>query len=174
MSDTSIPIHQDLEALINSPGQDQSAGYDIDLGDLEPRRLRIKIGGKLYVLNEPTAANVCEWNNAKLKATKLNEEGKVSSLDRLADTEFLLVSRCLFEALPTGEAMNPPRPVSETTLRSWPSRMQKVLFEKVKELGGLNEPETEADLKKQLASVQKKLDTIAAKQPQTAEDAAKN
>jgi hypothetical protein len=79
-------------------------------------------------------------------------------MEGLADAEPLLVSLCLFEALRDGSG----NPVSErnvplVTVKSWPNRVQKRLFDWVREKSDLNPAETKESLRKQIAEAQKRL-----------------
>lgn len=119
--------------------------------DITPQEIPVTVGGKKYVLREATGDAACRYRNALLKSTKLGPEGKPSHIDGMADVEPLLVSLCLYEKT------DPERLVALHLVRSWPSRIQKALFAKVKEISELDERDTAETLEKQLAETQRKL-----------------
>lgn len=126
---------------------------EIDLGDLEPAEVRYRIGGQLYVLREATAGAVASWRNAQLKAARLGPDGKPVSMGDAADSEPLLVSLCLFRLDDKGGAW----PVDLKTVRSWKSRVQRPLFEKLVEISGLSREETPEGLEARMSELAEKL-----------------
>ncbi len=102
--------------------------------DLEFVVIPVTIGGVKYELREANGDATCRWRNSILNKTKLNDAGKAESIHNIADTEPILVSLCLF---PLGKKKNVP----VETVRSWPNRVQKKLFEKIKEISELDEDE---------------------------------
>lgn len=109
---------------------------EIDLGDLQPIEVPYKLGGKSYILKEASGDAVCKYRNALMKSAKMGDDLRVTSVDGIADVEPLLVSLCLFEVTEKGH-----RPVSTADVRAWPNRVQKALFEKVKEISDLEDKE---------------------------------
>lgn len=113
--------------------------YDpISFDDLTPIEIPVKLAGVSYTLREASAGAASKWRNFLLRSTKLSKEGKPVSIEGLADSEILLVSLCLFRA-DTG------KPVSTSTVATWPSKIVKVLFEKSKQISGLDEKPDEED-----------------------------
>jgi len=101
--------------------------------DLAPISVSVTIGGKPYVLKEASEDAARQWNNANLKAMKMSD-GKLSGMDGVADNASLLISLCLFDITDGFTS-----PVSLATIRSWPHRITKPLFEKCKSISGLGE-----------------------------------
>lgn len=122
---------------------------------IEPISIPVTIAGKNYVLKEATADVACKYRNIILKSTKLNVDGRVTSMEGLADAEPFLVSLCLFEV--DGDKL---KPVPITTIRSWPNRIQKALFAEAKNISELDEKETEAILQKRIKDSQEKLEGL--------------
>lgn len=147
--------------------QHESADRSIDLGDLAPVGVRYTIGGKRYVLRECPEGDTCSWRSFQAKMARFNEDGKFAGVGNIADSQPLLVSFCLFLAdQRTGELVltdgNPPLPdlahrVSLATIRSWPTRIVGPLFDKAKEISGLDERETDEVLWKRLRDTATKL-----------------
>lgn len=128
-----------------------------DLADLSPQAFPFQFQGKSYVLREASEDAAVRWRNAQLAATKL-EDGKVSGVDGMADTEPLLVSLCVYEQL--YDAQGSPtdtKPVQKPTIRLWPAKVVKRLFEKIKEVSDLTEKEDKAALEKRLTETCVKL-----------------
>ena len=120
--------------------------FEIDLSVLQPIRIPFSLGGNHFVLIEAPSDAVVKWRNAQLNATKIID-GKAAGFNNMADTEPLLVSLCVFkstgegstEVLMGGPQKNIPQGVSLQGVRGWPYRAQKVLFEKIKKISGLEE-----------------------------------
>jgi hypothetical protein len=110
------------------------------LDDLEPQQVKVKIKDKHYHLREASADAAVKFRNATLKAAKMSD-GKVVGMENLADAEPLLVSLCLYKAGKDEELVLAPdgnpdsrQLVPQQTIRGWPDRTQKVLFDKIKEM----------------------------------------
>lgn len=112
-----------------------------------------------YILQEASGDAACKYRNAMLACTQLGPEGKPSQIRGMADIEPLLVSLCLF----TSER----KPVQLGIIRSWPNRVQKKLFDKIKEISDLDESEDRDSLVKQRKAIDKQIAEIE-------EEAAKN
>lgn len=138
-----------------------------DLGDLKPVELKYRIGGVRYVLRECPEGDHCAWRSFQIKMARFNDDGKVAGMGNVADSRPLLVSFCLFRAdQATGEIVltdgNPQVPdlnhrVSLALIRSWPARIVDPLFEKAKEISGIDERETPEALWKRLRDAVAKL-----------------
>lgn len=107
---------------------------------LVPREVPVTIGPKKYVLREATGDVVCRYRNSIMAATRLGPEGRPQQLTGLADTEPYLISMCLFEVTDGGE-----KPVTGSLIRSWPSRVQRALFKRVREISDLEAGDTDED-----------------------------
>lgn len=142
----------------------------LDFSDLSSTAIDIPIGKSIYILREASGDAAIKYRNAVLKATKLSD-GKVSGLDGLADTEAYLVHLCLFETLrdsagsPTGER-NVPIP----TIRNWPNRVQKALYDRAKKISSLEEKATKESLTKQLNEIKKQLAELEDKEKEAGGD----
>lgn len=104
----------------------------------------VTIAGMEYLLREPSADIAAKYRNAAAKCAKSQfVDGRVSgmSMDGIGDIEPLLVSMCLFErtAQHSLEDKGILVQVSLATVRSWPSRIVKPLFDLAKRLGDLDE-----------------------------------
>lgn len=113
----------------------------IDLGDISLIEVPYRIGGNDYVLKEADGEATCAYRNAVFKATELGPDGTPVRIRNMADVEPLLVSLCLFN--------EDGRRIDQNFIRKWPNRIQKALYDKVKEISQLDEP---SPLKGQLES----------------------
>lgn len=141
-----------------------------DFGDLTPREDTFTLYGKEYVLREASADAACKYRNAIIRGAKFSD-GKISGADGLADAEPLLVSLCLFEKTDKGD-----RAVPINVVRGWPNRVQKPLFDRIKEISELVEEDDEKDLYKRRDDIQKRIDELekAKRENTTQEDQLKN
>lgn len=142
---------------------------DFDFSDLEPVRLAFNIGKRKFILCEADGDAGAKYRSAAVSAAKMND-GKVIRVDGMGDIEPMLVSRCLFYADENGHLRvddndNPIKKylVEEAVIRSWPDRVQKALFNKVKEISGLDDTDTLEKVDKQIANLQKKREKLLAK-----------
>lgn len=133
---------------------------------LAPQETPVTIEGKKYVLREPSEAAALRYRDACIRGAKM-EDGVVT-MGAVAEAQPLLVSLCLFEIISeqNGEPKNVG--VSLQTIKGWPTRVVKPLFEAAKEMGGLNEG-TPEELEKAIAKLQKQL-----AKARTKDDAEKN
>lgn len=160
----------------------ESSNGSLDFADLAPVEIKVNLFNKKYVLCEASGDAACKYRNAQLKGVKIGTDGRPQSIpENVADSEPLLVSLCLYEADKDGKLRydkdNLPDPkfrVAIGTVRSWPSRIQKKLFEKVREISQLDEKPTRSVLLRQSELIQQQLaeleDDKAPKSPPQPED----
>lgn len=149
---------------------------DFDFADLEPVRLSFKIGKRTYVLCEADGDAGAKYRSAAARSARLND-GKVVGVEGIGDIEPLLVSKCLYDTDDKGNLRvdDDDKPIKkylvpEGTIRSWPDRVQKALFNKIKEISGLDETDTLEKLDKQITNLQKKRQKLLAdKEPEEKE-----
>jgi len=120
--------------------------------DLTPQTEPVKLSGKDYYLREASGDAATKFANARLNCIKLGPDGKPQTVRGIADVEPLLVSLCLFD--------ESGKNVPEATVRSWPARVQKALFERAKEMSRLDDLETEAAIQSQIATLNNRLEEI--------------
>lgn len=137
----------------------------LDFSLINPVELPVIVGDKKYILREASGDAACKYRNNLLKSTKMSPDGKVQSVEGLADIEPFLVSLCLFEVTEKGD-----KPVALHTIRSWPNRVQKALFEEAKRISYLDDIETVESLNKQIDELTKRRDALAVSK----EDPSKN
>lgn len=112
--------------------------------DLTPRKVSVVIDGKAYSLQEASGDAACRYRNALLDCTQLGPEGKPTKIKGMADVEPFLLSLCLYDE--NGKL------VPANKIRQWPSRIQKAIFEKLKEISELDEEEGQEDSLKNVPS----------------------
>ncbi len=133
--------------------------FDFDRDDLEPKSKPVRYKSKSYVLREAGNSAVVAYRNATAKSTKM-VDGKLSGFDGLAEAEPLLVSKCLFEAKDGQD-----HPVSIEFVKSMPNRFVKPMFDWLEEHSDINGALTAEDLKRQITSLQKRLEEIESGKP---------
>ncbi len=119
--------------------------------DLSVIEIPVNIENKKYILREASGAAACSYRNAMIECTQLGPDGKPTKLKGIANVEPLLVSLCLFD--------DKNKRVPVATIQSWPSRIQKTLFDKAKEISELGEEEEEdiKSLKSQRAEIDERI-----------------
>jgi hypothetical protein len=100
-----------------------------------PVQVEVEIEGRPYLLVECTAKKAARWKDAVAKATKL-DDGKVSGIEKMSETDGLLLSFCLFDAS-KGKAAGERTIVPLTTIEEWPHSITSQLVERVKEISRL-------------------------------------
>lgn len=122
-----------------------------------------------YVLVEASGEVATRYQNAIFRSSKL-DDGKLVGMDGLADASLILVSGCLF---PVKDGKRGPN-VSLATVKSWPNRLVKQLFETARDMSDLGDNDTVESLEKQIAGLQKRLKTLREKGKSPEELAAGN
>lgn len=102
----------------------------------------VNIDGEDYELREASGNAACQYRDLIIGNLTLGDSGKPQKISHIASAEPLLVSLCLFKV---GEKEHVP----QSKVASWPARIQKKLFKKVKEMSDLDDEtvETEEALK---------------------------
>lgn len=126
----------------------------IDFSDFSVREVPVVFPNKSYVLREASGAIAAAYRNESLKCTQFGTDGKVTSVEGMADLEAKLVHYCLMEG---------DQRVPLDTIRAWPERYVKQLFAMAKEMSGLDE-ETLPSLKKQRDDLNKKIAKLEAEE----------
>ncbi len=106
------------------------------------REVPITIGEKKYILREADGDAATAWRNAKSEAITLSSKGKPIGAKGIANSDPVLLSRCLFDC------ENNRIPLKE--ILSWPDKIQKTLVERLLQISEISASEdTFADLKSQ-------------------------
>lgn len=139
---------------------------ELNFDDLTPVEIRVSIFRKKYVLREIDEGDAVRWRNSQLRAARMSE-GQVVSMGDLAESEPLLVSFCLYRANEDHKIIlrNDGTPDKSTltplaTIKSWPARIVKPLFERAKEISELEEKETKEVLEARIKDAQTKLQAL--------------
>ena len=115
--------------------------------DITPIEVEVFVGKEKYILRETSGAARVIYDNARLACYEY-QEGKLVKVHDMANIEVLLVSLCLF----MGDGVTP---VSEISIKVWPGRVYKALYEKAREISGMSE--TPENLEEQIKLLQKQL-----------------
>jgi hypothetical protein len=149
----------------------------MDLGDLPAVEVKVRRGGKTYVLREADGEAARQYRNAAIRAARMTD-GEVTGIDGAADVEPLLVSLCLYYANDAGTITLAPNGLPDKrtlvplgVIKSWTAAQQKSLFDRAVEISGLrDEQETVESLEKQIGKLQKQLTKLRAKGKDSAAD----
>ena len=160
MSDK-IPTAIDFDAM--PPLQDKD-------GSPLPVEIEITYRGTKYMLCEATGDVAARYQNAIFRASRL-DDGKLVGMDGLADASLILVAGCLFHRDKDGKK---GASVSLPTIKAWPNRNTKKLFETARDISDLGDQDTVEGLEKQIVALQKRLDTIRKKNRTPEEESAGN
>ena len=133
---------------------------EIVFEDLEPTRVPVTHKGRKYVLVEASADVGVKYQNACIRAARM-EEGHVVGMNDIADAEPLLVSLCLFHVNADGKQLGN---VAKKDILSWPNRVVKRLYEKAKDISDLDQNQTVEQLEKSIAKLQQQLDRKRSKE----------
>lgn len=152
----------------------------LQLDDLTPRELAVRIGDQEYKLVEPSEAAASRWRNALLAAAKVGPDGKITGMGNYAETSSLLVSSCLFRRSRATDQQGRPQyvPVTHQEVKTWPARHVAKLFERCKALGALSEgagedaEESREALEERLRLTRAKLDALDREEGQVPADEA--
>jgi hypothetical protein len=126
---------------------------------LEPQEVRFQFKGQRYELQEPSAGAIRTWRDALLDGTQIGGDGKPVGLRVRAETDSLLVAKCLFKI--NGEDGLEPCTVED--VEAMPHRLQTKLLEQVRSMGDLNPlPDNLKDCDEEIKSVQDRLSELQA------------
>lgn len=142
--------------------------------DLSCVEVPVHLGKTVYNLREASGGVATKYRNATMRGMRV-EDQKVVGMDNIADAEPLLVSLCLCKTDDKGATLfdrnGNPITVTLAFVQALPSRIQKALYAKVREISpGLDEKETKESLTKRLADTQQKLTALEKDGGQSTED----
>ncbi|HYE70402.1 MAG TPA: hypothetical protein VD932_02640 [Aquabacterium sp.] len=115
----------------------------------------VVIGDKTFLLRAANGDAVYKYKNFVLKAISF-ADGKPTGMNGAADAEPFLVHLCLFEKLPSGAERNVPL----ATVRSWRAEVIGKLFERAKEISGIDAETKPEEIRAQIAALQERLAAI--------------
>jgi len=131
---------------------DQVQQFDFD--NLEVIKFPVKYRGNWYVGIEANGETGQRYHNANFAAVRALREGQAGEDKGLADVELMLVGRCLYTASQVepnqgeffewgGEPiwLEIDKAVGREVVKSWPVRVIKPLYQKLKEISQLSESE---------------------------------
>lgn len=140
----------------------------LDFNDLKPKKIRVPISHKLYILHEALASDVVSWKNKQAAMIRYDKEGNVASMGNQRDLDIQMVHLCTYYADDNGhlrykELKNGARIPDEEyrvpmdIVRSWTFQVQNKLYETIQEISGL-ENDSEEVLESKIKALQKLLD----------------
>lgn len=117
--------------------------------DITPTEIPVKIGDQQYTLKEATGEIQVKYQNAASACTRLDSRGKFRGVEGIGDLEPLLVSLCLFN----GDGKNVPI----ETIKGWRGSIQKKLFDKAKQISGMEDiATTRKEITEKIAELQER------------------
>ena len=129
---------------------------DMVFDSIEPIEIRITIAGKQYILREADDAAVTAYRNSQVRSARV-VDGKFTGMGDVANSEPLLLSKCLFE-----EAGRKAVPLAE--ISKWRHRVTRPLIERLKKISDIDTGDTIEGLEKRIATDQDKLNKLRAEQ----------
>lgn len=149
---------------------------DLNFDDLVVRQETVPIMGRKYILREPDGEAATKYRNAQAKSYRM-VDGKLSSIEGVADCEPILISACLYYADDKGNLRTTPDGdpdvryrVPPQKVKTWPARVQNKLFDACIEMGGLNEGDNEEAVEKQIQVLQDRLKAMREKKERARKD----
>lgn len=130
-----------------------------DFTSLEPVEDEVVIQGQEYVLREADNKTAVAYRNAMMRAARMDDQGRVSMMDGMADAEPVLVHGCLFHKPTKFDSRGNPVwvPVVPAWVNSLPHRIIKPLFERARDISGLgSEKETPESLARKIADMERR------------------
>jgi hypothetical protein len=135
-----------------------SEQFDFDFDQGQPTEVKIRFQGKNWTLREASEETAVKMRGMQLSNARVVGGQLQANVDRIAESQAFLVSRCLFD--------DENKPVKVEVIRSWPSRVVKPLFERCKEMSGLAEQDDQPALEKRFVELVGKLGALAATEPE--------
>lgn len=130
----------------------------LDFSDLTAIEEPVPIGKDNFILKEASGDVAIKHRNAIIACSKMTD-GKITGIKGLPETETKLVSMCLFWNCPENEKLH-NKEVSEAIIRSWPQRVQKALYKRIKDISEMDDDESLESLIKQRDELNKKIDQL--------------
>jgi hypothetical protein len=106
----------------------------LEFDDIALKVIKVKMGGKKYLLREPNALDGCAHRNALINQARRNEAGEVVSMDAYSELELDLLALCFFENAQTEEE-GPPifgNAVPREFICGLPDRVSTKLYDALK------------------------------------------
>jgi hypothetical protein len=124
---------------------------NLDFTDYTPWEQEVGYAGVKYMLREATGEAARQYRTASLRGVELDRDEDANKtttrrLEAITGVESLLVSLCLFSKDGGGKYTVS---VPESVVSSFPSKVQKAWFDKIKEVSDLDEGKDPEALKKQ-------------------------
>ena len=143
---------------------EQGQAFEMDLGDLAPVEVPVRIGGKDFVLVEASADAVKRFRAKAMQGVQRGEDGKITGLGGSAEAEPLLVSLCLFPAMADDRTKADRRMnVPLQSVMSWPNRVVAPLFNRAKEISQLDLDDKPEIIRRQIDVLQRRLKELEPK-----------
>jgi hypothetical protein len=118
----------------------------MEFTSLARTQVPVTIGERRFILLEGSGDVAIKYRDAVLAKVNSLKDGKVDRLAGLATVESYLLSMVLYDCTETEGVLpvlndgspDPKALVSQTHIRSWPNRIISSLYERAKQISGLN------------------------------------
>lgn len=127
-----------------------SYDFEFDFGDLAPVEIPVRYRGTAYVLREASEAAACAYSNAKQRAVRYTD-GK-ATFDGAAESDAALLAGCL---------LRDGKPVPQSEILTWQTQVVNRLVARLKEVSGIEQPDTLEKLDKAIAALTEKRTKLA-------------
>ena len=123
----------------------------LDFSSVAEIEVPVKVRDSTYTLREASGEAAAKYRSAAAACMKM-VDGKTVGISGIGEVESLLVSLCLFD--------DKNKLVKRELINSWPAKIVKALFERCKEISGLDEDASIESLKKQRDKLNEQIKTL--------------
>lgn len=136
------------------------SGQIHNFDDLSPQAFEFHYRGHDYVLKEPSESAALAFRQAQLKNAKMVDGKVTTDIERIYDSQSLLVASCTFLKTKDKEGKEVEQPAKVEVVRGFSSKVVRDLFDRAREMGGLNEDDSEEGLTKQISALETRLQRL--------------
>lgn len=115
----------------------------------------VQIGDQNFVLRQAMAGDIIAYKNFMSRAMKVDPSKKTAQMEGYYDSEVFLICTCLVEITDKGEKL-----VSGNWVKKLPQDIHEALFNRAKELSGIDQEFTEEELLDQKRDIDDRLATL--------------
>ena len=138
----------------------------LDLGDQGITEVSVRFRGKDYLLREASSQAACRFRDAMMRTTKVDDGKVVGYSASWGEAEMLLVSQCIFQKHADNGQWVPlggNEQQALLTIRQWPQAATQKLLDKVRDISGMNDMDTEEIVEKRIEMLTKQLEALRRK-----------
>jgi hypothetical protein len=141
---------------------------NLDADSLAPQVYKFTHKGERYIAREATAGAALQYRSASLSGTEMTFNGEddartIKNMAGMASVENLLISLCTVR-VGKRDGADVEVPLSKQDVDRWQLRVQRKVYDWIKDTSGLDEKDDVEALQKQIDKLQKKLVKAQAKE----------